>query len=301
MGIYLSAPDTRKNSCDGEGNGMKFGASSMQGWRLNMEDAHISDCKFDENTSLFAVFDGHGGTEVAKFCGKYFGPELKKNKSYKAGDFKTALEEVFLRMDDLLRMPESQAELMTMKHEPGSNESMAGCTANVSLIHNGKVYCANSGDSRTVCWTKSGNTYQCVPLSYDHKPDGDIEKKRISKAGGFIIEGRVNGNLNLSRALGDLEYKKNFALKPEEQLISAFPDVMDRQIKKEDEFLVMGCDGIWEILNDHEICEVVAAEFKKNPTRLSVCAETVLDKSLAPDTSNGVGCDNMSCIVIKLH
>jgi len=52
-------------------------------------------------------------------------------------------------------------------------------------------------------------------MSIDHKPDNKEEKDRIEKAGGFVSEGRVNGNLNLSRALGDLEYKKDENLKPE--------------------------------------------------------------------------------------
>lgn len=79
MGNYLSNPDTRKHSDNGEGNGMRFGASCMQGWRLNMEDADITECKFSNNSSLFAVFDGHGGREVAKYCAKFFGPQLEKN------------------------------------------------------------------------------------------------------------------------------------------------------------------------------------------------------------------------------
>ena len=53
-------------------------------------------------------------------------------------------------------------------------------------------------------------------MSYDHKPDNPLERDRITRANGFISEGRVNGNLNLSRAIGDLEYKKNAALTPQE-------------------------------------------------------------------------------------
>lgn len=67
-------------------------------------------------------------------------------------------------------------------------------------------------------------------MSIDHKPDNPLEKARIEKASGFIQEGRVNGNLNLSRALGDLEYKRDTKLKPHEQLISAYPDVKKIQI-----------------------------------------------------------------------
>ena len=103
MGIYLSSPDTKKHSLDGEGGGVKYGASSMQGWRLNMEDAHISDTAFTPNSSLFAVFDGHGGPEVAKFCAKYFGQELKKNKKFSTeSSIEEALQATFLKMDEML-------------------------------------------------------------------------------------------------------------------------------------------------------------------------------------------------------
>lgn len=206
MGIYLSSPDTKKHSLDGEGNGVKYGASSMQGWRLNMEDAHISDCNFTKDSSLFAIFDGHGGAEVAKFCAKYFAQELKKNKKFATGsNIEDALKETFLQMDVMLFTPECQAELRNLKNENDGAESFAGCTANVVLIHNGTIYCANAGDSRCVLYSE----HKVLNLSEDHKPDNEMEKARITRAGGFIVEGRVNGNLNLSRALGDLEYKKN--------------------------------------------------------------------------------------------
>lgn len=295
MGIYLSSPDTRKHSAEGEGNGVRFGASAMQGWRLNMEDAHISEAKFDKDASLFAVFDGHGGTEVSKFCGKYFGPELKKNSHYIAGRYKEALEETFLRMDVMILDKKYEEELKSLKTEQTS-ESFAGCTANVCLIMKGVVWCANAGDSRTILWSNK----KVKALSEDHKPDNEIEKTRISKAGGFIIEGRVNGNLNLSRALGDLEYKKNESLKPSEQLISPFPDVTSHEIKADDKFLVMGCDGIWEILTMDEICQV-AEDMMGKSNKLTDAADQILDRGLAPDTSNGTGCDNMSAIVIQLN
>lgn len=57
---------------------------------------------------------------------------------------------------------------------------------------------------------------EVIPLSTDHKPENEVEKNRIHKAGGYVSDGRVNDNLNLTRAIGDLEYKKNPQLKPEE-------------------------------------------------------------------------------------
>lgn len=69
------------------------------------------------------------------------------------------------------------------------------------------------------------------------------EKARICAAGGFVDFGRVNGNLALSRAIGDFEFKKSVDLSPEQQIVTAFPDVVAHSITDDDEFLVIACDG----------------------------------------------------------
>lgn len=69
------------------------------------------------------------------------------------------------------------------------------------------------------------------------------EKARICAAGGFVDFGRVNGNLALSRALGDFEFKKSADLSPEQQIVTAYPDVVTHKISSDDEFLVIACDG----------------------------------------------------------
>lgn len=69
------------------------------------------------------------------------------------------------------------------------------------------------------------------------------EKARITAAGGFVDFGRVNGNLALSRAIGDFEFKKSADLSPEQQIVTAFPDVVTHEVTNDDEFLVIACDG----------------------------------------------------------
>jgi hypothetical protein len=69
------------------------------------------------------------------------------------------------------------------------------------------------------------------------------EKARITAAGGFVDFGRVNGNLALSRAIGDFEFKKSAGLSPEQQIVTAYPDVVVHDISDDDEFLVVACDG----------------------------------------------------------
>lgn len=79
----------------------------------------------------------------------------------------------------------------------------AGCTASTALITPTHIYCANAGDSRTVLSEKA----RAVDLSVDHKPDLPTEKARVYQAGSVVEEGRVNGCIAISRALGDWEYK----------------------------------------------------------------------------------------------
>ena len=69
------------------------------------------------------------------------------------------------------------------------------------------------------------------------------EKARITAAGGFVDFGRVNGNLALSRAIGDFEFKKSAELAPEQQIVTAYPDVTVHDISDDDEFLIVACDG----------------------------------------------------------
>ncbi|KAB5516180.1 hypothetical protein DKX38_026828 [Salix brachista] len=81
-------------------------------------------------------------------------------------------------------------------------------------------------------------------LSRDHKPDLEAEKERILKGGGFIHAGRVNGCLNLARALGDVEFKQNKFFPVEKQIVTANPDINTVELCVDDDFLVLTCDGI---------------------------------------------------------
>ncbi|KAJ6428256.1 hypothetical protein OIU84_023638 [Salix udensis] len=97
MGVYLSSPKTDKDSKDGENDKLRYGLSSMQGWRTTMEDAHAAYPNLDSLTSFFGVYDGHGGQAVAKFCSKYLHEQVLKQESYLSGDLDTSLQKAFLR------------------------------------------------------------------------------------------------------------------------------------------------------------------------------------------------------------
>lgn len=124
-----------------------------------------------------------------------------------------------------------------------------------------KVYVANAGDSRCIM----GRAGQVVPLSFDHKPECEVEIARIEAAGSQITEGRVDGHLNLTRALGDLKFKKKEGLKAEEHPITSNPDVYEYEWTSECDFILMGCDGVWESKSNEEMCEWVYKKLEEVP------------------------------------
>ena len=128
-----------------------------------------------------------------------------------------------------------------------------GCTACVGLIPPESVYIANAGDSRAVAAIKR-SAYE---MSEDHKPENKSERKRIEDANGFVEDNRVNGILNLSRSIGDFEYKSNPKLPDEKQMITASPDIREIKRSPDLDFLVIACDGIWDCLTNQQCVDFV--------------------------------------------
>ncbi|ORY83079.1 phosphatase 2C-domain-containing protein [Protomyces lactucae-debilis] len=290
MGQTLATPVVEKHSSNGADELYIYGISDMQGWRISMEDAHaailnLTEASGKEQVSVFAVYDGHGaGANVALFTGDRLHRIVAAEDAFKKKDYEAALKSGFLATD--------RAILGDRKFI----EDPSGCTATVNLITEGKIYCANAGDSRTVLGSK-GNA---IPLSQDHKPQNAKEKERICAAGGFVDFDRVNGNLALSRAIGDFEFKKNKDLPAERQIVTADPDVKVHEITQDDEFLVVACDGIWDCKSSQEVIEFVRRGVVAGQ-ELHVICENLMDNCLASSSDGGgVGCDNMTVMVVGL-
>jgi len=155
---------------------------------------------------------------------------LTNMDSYKDKQYEKALEETFVEMDYLLLSDEGhdlmrEIVLEQKRKAHGMNAKLdiaeereikalsfnAGCTSCVVLITKDTIYCANSGDSRALIQLTDGKV---IELSHDHKPENDGELKRVKAGGGYVEDGRVQGIIAVSRAIGDWEYK-NPGLLPE--------------------------------------------------------------------------------------
>jgi len=186
--------------------------------------------------------------------------------------------------------------------DKGEGESLdlfdnIGCTANVLFISDHKYYCANAGDSRCVVSRRG----KAIDLSDDHKPEDPGEYERIINAGWDVIDGRVDGNLNLSRSLGDLKHKKVKNLPVTEQPITCIPDVKVVPIDEDDDFIVMGCDGIWEVKSSQEVVDFIDDKLA-NEVPIKEIIEELLDEICSDDWTKdqSLGCDNMTCIIINI-
>jgi len=174
---------------------------------------------------------------------------------------------------------------MIPSDSPDTIVKFVGCTACVALITKTEIYVANAGDSRCVL-CKGGIA---INLSEDHKPENEAEKKRIEKAGGFVEDNRVNGSINLSRSLGDLEYKQNKKFPAEEQMITAYPDIRSEKISNESEFLIIGCDGIWDCMSSQDAVDYIKEQsaksiFKQEKSfKLSKVLDSMFEKNIATD------------------
>ena len=179
-----------------------------------------------------------------------------------------------------MKTKEAQEELKYLQNINDKKRNVrAGCTACMVLFVGDTLYIANAGDSRCVL-SHYKNTIQ---LTTDHTPELPSEKKRIEDAGGYISRrGRIMDNLNLSRAIGDLDYKDDSNLSVKEQLIIAVPDIKVMKITDEDEFLIIGCDGIWGYFKNQEIVEFVGYRLEKGIKISKICGE-LFERLIAPD------------------
>ena len=217
---------------------------AIKNTRRKMEDRHayyedintlfteLSDVT--QSQSMFAVFDGHGGTEAAYYAATHLVCELKSctNLLTEPGE---ALKAAIIRVDDNFVAKAMQDRIKN------------GCTAVVVLIQGVNLTVGWLGDSQVVL-CKDG---QAIQLMDPHKPDREDERERIEALGGSVLYfggWRVNGSLGVSRAIGDYEMKP---------YITGEPDIEEYEMEGDEEFLIIACDGLWDTVEPLDAVECV--------------------------------------------
>jgi len=270
---------------------MAVGWGEDQGRRPEMEDGFVFVDKFGGNPSsaYFAVYDGHGGRQVVDFVTQ----ELHKNVASQLRRTRSvpdALVAAFQETDvDMCR----------------KNIMTSGCTACVCVLreerHARVIYTAHLGDSRAIM-SRGGTAVRLTSMT-DHKATDPLEAKRVIEAGGHILNDRVNGMLAMTRALGDHILK--MPVLPN-HVVSNVPDITSTDLSSQDTFLIVACDGLWDVVSDQQAVELVNECLQElqpaawqldseGRSQAEVLALMLIEEALARGS-----CDNVSCIVIFL-
>jgi len=282
----LSNAAKQKHTDDGSGHGLSWGLSAMQGYRPTMEDDHTVDQSIAvmPKTSFFAVYDGHAGATVSKLAGTHILPSILSSWDQAGSDptgekIAGAMYNGILDFDANIRA--SYPHLRSLRDHSGS-------TLISTFVTETEIIFANVGDSRAVLARNDAVAF----ATEDHKPQSRIESTRVLAAGGYIMMGRVCGNLAVSRALGDFVYKDRADLQPHEQKMSAAADLTVVQRDPEDQVLIVACDGIWDVMTNEQAVSFVlrCARSGNSPAEI---AEKLIDLCLKRGST-----DNMSAIIV---
>jgi len=254
--------------------------TSITGRRISNEDEHTiitNITNTDESINdinIFGIYDGHGGNKISKYLSnKISNYYLNKNVKY---PFKKKYHE------DVFK--ELQSKILKLKD---GNISGSTCLLNIMYKYDNQIHfnTVNLGDSRLVVVYKSGNYKQ---ITTDHKPDEKIEKNRIEKIGGDIYKDSEGvfriGDLSLSRAFGDGDNSP---------YISQIPDVYYSKITPNTKYIVMACDGLWDVIENKDLFELLENYKKNNSKNLAV--------NLANEALKKKSYDNVSIIIIEIE
>ncbi|KAI3737858.1 hypothetical protein L2E82_27872 [Cichorium intybus] len=250
--------------------------------RIDDLSSHLGDLyKWPHPSSFYAIFDGHGGSEAASYV---------KNHAMKLFFQDSSLPESSDITESFLKdLEHSHCKAFLLADQAIANEcsisDYCGTTALTVLILGQHLLIANAGDCRAVL-SKKG---VAVQMSQDHRPSYLEEKKRVEELGGYFEDGYLNGELAVTRALGDWHMK--LPVGSNSPLI-AKPEVSQTVLSEDDEFMIIGCDGIWDVMSNQEAVGIVRRQLRKNNDP-EMCARELVNQALRLDTG-----DNLTAIVV---
>ncbi|XP_042481694.1 probable protein phosphatase 2C 57 isoform X2 [Macadamia integrifolia] len=257
------------------------------GFRQSMEDAYICVDNFTQlyglksfcegPSAFYGVFDGHGGKHAAEFACNHLPRFIIEDEDFPR-EIERAVASAFLQTDTAL------ADVCSM-----DNALASGTTALATLVVGRSLVVANAGDCRAVLSRRG----KAIEMSRDHKPVCIKERMRIEASGGHVYDGYLNGQLNVARALGDwhMEGMKNGEGGP----LSAEPELMSTNLTEEDEFLIMGCDGIWDVFMSQNAVDFARKKLQEHNDPVLCCKE-MIDEALKRNSG-----DNLAVVVVCFH
>lgn len=305
----------------GHGGMDSYAFSGMQGWRMTMEDSHMACTNIPveggylpTGHAIFGVFDGHGGELTSEFTATNFIPVFSKSLALKkyanlspseqmnvpgVNMIRVALTETFHILDMEIRRKQTERNATILASVGNDLDRLSasrmrlersGSTIVVVMVTPSHIICANAGDSRAILKREG----RVLPLSFDHKPNNIPELERITAAGGYVKSKRVDGDLAVSRGLGDFSYKSIQSLSVRNQKVIPHPEfVVYPRDHKRDEFLVLACDGIWDVATNQECAQFIDSLLEEGEMDLGLICEEAIDICLDKNSR-----DNMTIAMV---
>lgn len=234
-----------------------------------MEDKGKSiDCFSGFSQALFCLYDGHNDDKVSTYLQNILHNEFRILLKQTNNNFtKEQINQLFAKID--------------LKFKEDKEFLESGSTACVVYISDGGIFCFNVGDTRCSVFNIKNKKYERI--SIDDRVGNKAEEERVLKAGGMIINNRVCGNIMLTRSFGD-SYFKEYGLicKPH----------MNSIIREPGQILVIASDGIWDVLEEKDINEIINQNKSLNLMEIN---EKILKEACDKNSM-----DNMSIFTIEL-
>uniref|UniRef100_A0A3Q4GK01 Integrin-linked kinase-associated serine/threonine phosphatase 2C n=1 Tax=Neolamprologus brichardi TaxID=32507 RepID=A0A3Q4GK01_NEOBR len=257
--------------------------AARRGEREEMQDTHVllpdmSGCLSTlSRVSYFAVFDGHGGARASGFAAENLHHTLAKK--FPTGDAENADKLIKRCLLDTFKQTDEDFLKKASSQKPAWKD---GSTATCVLVVDDMVYVANLGDSRV------SRRSVTLALSKEHNPTIYEERMRIQRAGGTVRDGRVLGVLEVSRSIGDGQYKRCGVI--------STPDLRRCQLTPNDRFIILACDGLFKVFSADEAVKFVLGV-------LQVLEEPRFEAACQQLASEAVrrGCaDNVTVILVSI-
>lgn len=269
---------------------LESGFDEAQGRRDTMEDTHcvINDAKnhpdlaiSDVNykaVSFYGVFDGHGGVDAAQMVEKLLHKNILSCQEFRDGDIKKAISDGFQTTDAVI------------VEESNKRGWMNGSTAVVGVLVDYTLYVANIGDSEAVLVRQNdAGALECEAMTVPHKASDPNEKRRIEALGGHVFFGRVFGALAVSRSFGDSKFKTP---KTSQNFVSWEPAIQTRGLNASHKFLILACDGLWDVMKHEEAADFVNKHRAQGKTANEVA------KALVREALNKRTEDNVTIVLV---
>ncbi|NXN36826.1 ILKAP phosphatase, partial [Rhinoptilus africanus] len=198
--------------------------------------------------SYFAVFDGHGGVRASKFAAQNLHQNLIKK--FPKGEVVSVEKTVKRCLLDTFKHTDEEFLKQASSQKPAWKD---GSTATCVLAVDNILYIANLGDSRAILcrYNEESRKHAALSLSKEHNPTQYDERMRIQKAGGNVRDGRVLGVLEVSRSIGDGQYKRCGVI--------SVPDIKRCQLTHNDRFILIACDGLFKVFTPEEAVNFIVS------------------------------------------